>query len=97
MRGSLYGLILGVILTVCLIMTQAKGLQLIYSKFKLDNSNILKYTERAQRVSQACAYEGLSVLFYKVSIRPNKDMNRQGTNLQKLTFEERDEATILRQ
>jgi hypothetical protein len=58
---------------------------------------LLKATERAKRVAQATGYEGISLLLYKVSLTPNRDMIRQGQRLSGLKFEERDESVILRE
>lgn len=74
-----------------------KNLQALYKGYQTDQSNILKSTERAQRIAQVTATEGISTLYYKVSIRPNRDMIRQGQRLNDMLFEERDLANILRE
>ena len=90
-------MIFGFILFVLLAISMHKTFSLMYHSAKKDKQDIIKEIERGQRLSQATAHEAINAIFLKISVRPNRHMNRQAKHLSELVFDERDIQEIIKE
>jgi hypothetical protein len=48
-------------------------------------------------LASATGHEAIGILLYKISLRPNANMDMQGARLKALLYEERDAETLKRE